>query len=79
MSQRSKVILWIGGVILLFGLIFLIYAIDTNKIGIFADTSGPKIQDASQLTELPSPDQSTFQKMYTCVVGIFTQGKCSWK
>lgn len=79
MSQRTKTILWISGVLLLFGTIFLIWAIDTDRISIFAEDEANIIQDASQLTSLPSPDQSTFQKLYTCIAGLFSEGRCQWK
>ena len=71
MSQRTRLILWVGGVILLFGFIFLVWAVDTNRISIFATEEGPSIQTAQQLTTLPSPDQSTFNKIYTSIINIF--------
>ncbi|OGD67833.1 hypothetical protein A3F08_02815 [Candidatus Berkelbacteria bacterium RIFCSPHIGHO2_12_FULL_36_9] len=79
MSKKTTVILWIAGIILLFGLIFLVWAVDTDRISIFAEDETNIIQDASQLTTLPSPDQSTFQKAYTCIVGLFTEGRCQWR
>lgn len=72
MSQKTKVILWIAGIILLFGLIFLIWAIDTGRLGIKADT-GPTVENANELQQLPSPDQSTFQKIFTAIIAPFTK------
>lgn len=70
MSKRTRLVLWISGVILLFAGIFLIWAYDTGKLGIKADT-GPVVEDASQLKTLPSPDQSTFNKIFTAIANIF--------
>ena len=71
MSKRTKIILWITGTVFLFGLIFFVWAIDTNRIGIFASEDASTIESASQLNSLPSPDQSTFSKLYTAIANIF--------
>lgn len=71
MTQRTKVVSWIVGIILFFGLIFLIWAIDTNRISIFAESSTPTVQDVSELKSLPAPDQSTFSKIYTAIINLF--------
>ena len=71
MTQRTRLVLWVGGIIILFGLIFLIWAVDTNRISIFASDESPEIMTASELKSLPSPDQSTFNKIYTAIVNLF--------
>jgi len=45
MSKKTTVILWIAGIILLFGLIFLVWAVDTDRISIFAEDETNIIQD----------------------------------
>jgi len=73
MTKRTQLVLWIGGVLLLFGLIFLVWAIDTNRISIFAAEEGPIIETASELKTLPSPDQSTFNKLFTAIANLFSR------
>jgi len=73
MSLRTKVILWISGTLVLIGLVILIWAIDTNRISIFASEEGPTVESASQLQSLPSPDQSTFSKIFTAIIKPFTK------
>lgn len=70
MTVRTKVVMWIAGIILLFGLIFLAWAIDTNKLGIRAEAD-PQYQTASELETLPSPDQSIPSKIFTSIINLF--------
>lgn len=72
MSTKTRVILWITGIILLFGLIFLIWAIDTGRLGIKAEPE-TTIESAEELNTLPSPDQSTFQKIFTAIIKPFVK------
>jgi len=71
MSTRTKLILWVLGIILVVGTVILIWAIDTDRISIFADVSAPSIQTSQELKKLPSPDQSTFSKIFTAIANIF--------
>jgi hypothetical protein len=71
MSKRTRLILWILGIILLFSAIFVIYAIDTNKLKIGAEPNEPSITSVSEVKSLPSPDQSTFNKLYTKILDLF--------
>lgn len=73
MSLRTKIFLWIGGVVLLFGFIVLVWAIDTKRINIFASDETNVIEDVSQLQSLPSPDQSTFNKIFTAILNLFSR------
>lgn len=73
MSARTKTIIYITGIILLFALIFLIWAFDTGRLGIHADVANQGVTDATQLTSIPSPDQSTFAKIFTFFASPFSK------
>ena len=71
MTTRTKLILWVIGIMVLFGAIVIIWAIDTGRIGIFADSERDTIKSAQELKQLPSPDQSTFSKIFTSIANLF--------
>lgn len=72
MSQRVKLISYISLVIIIFGLIFLVWAYDTGRFFSHADTS-VSVLSSNQLTTLPAPDQSTFSNIFGKVISWFTQ------
>lgn len=72
MSQRAKLISYISLVIIIFGLIFLVWAYDTGRFFSHADTN-VSILSSNQLTTLPAPDQSTFGNIFGKIVGWFAQ------
>lgn len=53
------------------GLVYLAYLIDTKKITTYADPE--KQTSASELNQLPSPDQSIISKIYTAIIKPFTK------
>lgn len=70
--KKNILTFYIIGVILLFAIIFIIWAIDTKQISSHADV-GPTIESAQQLNSLPNPDQSTFSKIFGAIIKPFSK------
>ena len=72
MKKQTKIIIYIVLVILLFAIIFLIWAYDTGRLGTKADIA-PQIESAKELKSLPNPDQSTFSKIFGAILNPFVK------
>lgn len=66
MPIRRKIILYLGLVLGLIGIITTIWAIDTGRLGTSA--SEETITSAKDLKKLPSPDESTFSKIFSAIL-----------
>lgn len=71
MFNKKQIFIYLIIFLIVMGLIFIAYLIDTNKIATFADVeSQTSVQD---LEKLPSPDESILSKIYSAIIKPFTK------
>lgn len=71
MDKRSKLIAYLVGIIIIIGLVYLAYLIDSNRIASHADVKSTA--SVENLQELPSPDESIISKIYSAIVEPFSR------
>lgn len=69
MNKKTLVVSLIALGLLIFFLVYLAYVVDSRKITTQADIYSDA--SADELTELPAPDQSTINKIYSAIINIF--------
>jgi len=72
-KKQTSITLYVILIIAVFATIFIVWAIDTGRLGTKADVVGPSIESASELKQLPNPDQSTFSKIFGAILRPFTK------
>ena len=72
MSAKGKLFLYLGLVLSIIFLIIIIWAFDTGLFGISASEQ-TAIYSVDNLQIIPSPDNSTFAKIFTFLIRPFSQ------
>lgn len=71
MDKYKTLIITLCIILILLGLVYLAYLIDTKKITTYADPED-KVS-ASELNKLPSPDESIISKIYSAIIKPFVR------